>query len=98
MPNTRPPATNREALEAKYARAAQVSRANYGFYLGATNDNLADIRALDPKAAPGIKVFMSVPLYRLRERAGLRGRRSTALGAYLTRRDQRVDRSRKRER
>ena len=58
MPNTRPPATNREALEAKYARAAQVSRANYGFYLGATNDNLADIRALDPKAAPGIKVFM----------------------------------------
>jgi dihydroorotase len=58
MPNTKPPATNREALEAKYARAAEVSRANYAFYLGATNDNLADIRALDPKAAPGIKVFM----------------------------------------
>ena len=58
MPNTRPPATNRTALEAKYSRAAQVSRANYGFYLGATNDNLADIRALDPRAAPGIKVFM----------------------------------------
>ena len=58
MPNTRPPATNRAALEAKYARAAEVSRANYGFYLGATNDNIADIRSLDPKAAPGIKVFM----------------------------------------
>ncbi|MCE5234033.1 MAG: dihydroorotase [Mizugakiibacter sp.] len=58
MPNTRPPATNREALEAKYARAAEVSVANYGFYLGATNDNLDDIRTLDPKAAPGIKVFM----------------------------------------
>jgi dihydroorotase len=58
MPNTRPPATNRAALEAKYARAAEVSRVNYAFYLGATNDNLADIRALDPKAAPGIKVFM----------------------------------------
>ncbi len=58
MPNTRPPATNREALEAKYTRAAQVSRANYGFYFGATNENIADIRALDPKAAPGIKVFM----------------------------------------
>jgi dihydroorotase len=58
MPNTKPPATNREALEAKYARGAEVSRANYAFYLGATNDNLADIRALDPKAAPGIKVFM----------------------------------------
>ncbi len=58
MPNTRPPATNRAALEAKYTRAAQVSRANYGFYFGATNENIADIRALDPKAAPGIKVFM----------------------------------------
>jgi dihydroorotase len=58
MPNTKPPATNRAALEAKYARAGEVSRVNYAFYLGATNDNLADIRALDPKAAPGIKVFM----------------------------------------
>lgn len=58
MPNTRPPATNRPALEAKYARAAEVARANYGFYFGATNENIDDIRALDPKAAPGIKVFM----------------------------------------
>ena len=58
MPNTRPPATNRAALEAKYARAAEVSRVNYAFYLGATNDNLADIQSLDPKSAPGIKVFM----------------------------------------
>ena len=58
MPNTKPPATDRAALEAKYARAAEVSRVNYAFYLGATNDNLAEIRALDPKAAPGVKVFM----------------------------------------
>jgi dihydroorotase len=58
MPNTKPPATNRTALEAKYARAAEVSRVNYAFYLGATNDNLDDIRRLDPLSAPGIKVFM----------------------------------------
>src|SRR5690606_4242242 len=58
MPNTRPPATDHAALEAKYARAAEASRANYAFYLGATNDNLEAIRTLDPKAAPGIKVFM----------------------------------------
>lgn len=58
MPNTKPPATNRAALEAKYARAAEVSRVNYAFYLGATNDNLDDIRRLDPLSAPGIKVFM----------------------------------------
>jgi dihydroorotase len=58
MPNTKPPATDRANLEAKYARAAEVSRVNYAFYLGATNDNLEEIRRLDPKAAPGIKVFM----------------------------------------
>ena len=58
MPNTKPPATNRAALEAKYARAAEVSRVNDAFYLGATNDNIEDIKGLDPRAAPGIKVFM----------------------------------------
>jgi dihydroorotase len=58
MPNTRPPALDRESLEAKYERAAQTSAVNYAFYLGASNDNLEAIRTLDPKAAPGIKVFM----------------------------------------
>ncbi len=58
MPNTRPPAVTRDALEAKYARAAEVSAANYAFYFGATNDNLDEIRRLDPLSAPGIKVFM----------------------------------------
>ncbi|HEY9131070.1 MAG TPA: dihydroorotase, partial [Dyella sp.] len=58
MPNTKPPALDSVSLEAKYARAAEVSAVNYGFYLGASNDNLEAIRALDPKAAPGIKVFM----------------------------------------
>lgn len=58
MPNTKPPAVNRTVLEAKYARAAEASRVNYAFYLGATNDNIEDIRRLDPLAAPGIKVFM----------------------------------------
>ncbi len=58
MPNTRPPTLDAAALEAKYARAAEVSAVNYAFYLGASNDNLAQIRALDPASAPGIKVFM----------------------------------------
>jgi dihydroorotase len=58
MPNTKPPAIDRASLESKYARAAEVSRVNYSFYLGATNDNLEAIRSLDPLAAPGIKVFM----------------------------------------
>jgi dihydroorotase len=58
MPNTRPPALDRDSLEAKYARAAETSAVNYAFYMGASNDNLEAIRSLDPKAAPGVKVFM----------------------------------------
>lgn len=58
MPNTSPPTLDAAALEDKYARAAGRAWGNYGFYMGASNDNLAAIRALDPLAAPGIKVFM----------------------------------------
>ncbi len=58
MPNTNPPTLSHEALEAKFALAAQKAVANYSFYLGASNDNLEAIRSLDPKAACGIKVFM----------------------------------------
>ena len=58
MPNTSPPTLDRAALEDKYRRAAGRAWGNFGFYHGASNDNLEAIRALDPKAAPGIKVFM----------------------------------------
>ena len=58
MPNTRPPTLDAAALQDKYLRAAGRCRANFGFYLGASNDNLAAIQSLDPKTAPGIKVFM----------------------------------------
>ena len=58
MPNTSPPTLDREALEDKYARAAGRARANHGFYMGASNDNLEAVRAIDPRATPGLKVFM----------------------------------------
>lgn len=58
MPNTRPPATTLELLEEKYARAAEVSAVNYSFYLGATNENLAEIERIDPHRICGVKVFM----------------------------------------
>ncbi|WP_027080158.1 dihydroorotase [Luteimonas mephitis] len=58
MPNTSPPTLSAEALENKYQRAAGRARANYGFYMGASNDNLAAIRVIDPLATPGVKVFM----------------------------------------
>ncbi|HEX5056360.1 MAG TPA: dihydroorotase [Gammaproteobacteria bacterium] len=58
MPNVNPPTLNAENLEAKYQLAAQKSLANHAFYLGASNDNLDDIKALDPRAACGVKIFM----------------------------------------
>jgi dihydroorotase len=58
MPNTLPPTVTLEALADKYAIAAEKSLANYAFYLGATNDNLDVIRALQPGSACGIKIFM----------------------------------------
>jgi dihydroorotase len=58
MPNTSPPTLGRDALEDKYARAQGRAWGNFGFYMGASNDNLEAIRSLDPLSAPGIKVFM----------------------------------------
>ena len=58
MPNVNPLTINRAALEDKYQRATQKSLANFSFYMGASNDNLEEIKHLDPKAACGIKVFM----------------------------------------
>jgi dihydroorotase len=58
MPNTQPPATNLPALEAKFARAAETSLANYSFFFGATNHNLDAIKAVNPKEVCGVKVFM----------------------------------------
>ncbi|MEN1940879.1 dihydroorotase [Luteimonas sp. MJ246] len=58
MPNTSPPTLDATALENKYERAAGRARANHGFYMGASNDNLEAVRAIDPRATPGLKVFM----------------------------------------
>lgn len=58
MPNVTPPTTTRQALVEKYQRASQVSYANYGFYFGATNDNLEELKRLLPSEACGVKVFM----------------------------------------
>ncbi len=58
MPNVTPPTTTRTLLAEKYALAARRSRANYAFYLGASNDNIDQIRTLDDNEACGVKVFM----------------------------------------
>ncbi|MDR3236195.1 MAG: dihydroorotase [Prevotellaceae bacterium] len=58
MPNNTPRTTTVDLLEAKYARAAETSLANYSFYLGTDNDNLAEIKKIDPKKVCGVKIFM----------------------------------------
>ncbi len=58
MPNTNPQAVTREILEQKYQRAAEVSAANYSFYMGATNDNLDEVLKTDGTKVCGIKIFM----------------------------------------
>ncbi len=58
MPNVSPPTTSMERLREKHAIAARDSLANYSFYLGATNDNLEEIKAAPSCEIPGVKVFM----------------------------------------
>lgn len=58
MPNTMPQTTTLEALEEKFARAAEKSHVNYSFFFGATNDNAGLFPQLDPHRIPGIKLFM----------------------------------------
>jgi len=50
--------TSIEALEVKHGIARRDSMANYAFYIGATNDNAEQIRAVDATKVPAIKVFM----------------------------------------
>jgi dihydroorotase len=58
MPNTIPQATDHDLLEEKYSAAAIKSLANYSFYLGATNENIEEIKKVDPQKVCGVKVFM----------------------------------------
>lgn len=56
MPNTRPTTTTHQALAAKLKRASKICVANYGFFIGATTDNLDVLNTATP--ACGIKIFM----------------------------------------
>ena len=58
MPNTNPPTLTAELLADKKRVAARDSRVNYGFYLGASVDNLEEIRRADPREIAGVKIFM----------------------------------------
>jgi dihydroorotase len=58
MPNTSPSATTIDLLEQKYARASACSLANYSFFMGTTNHNLAELLKVDPSTVCGVKIFM----------------------------------------
>ncbi len=58
MPNVTPSTTTLSALAHKYDLAQQSSVANYAFYLGATQDNLEEVKRLDPSRHCGVKIFM----------------------------------------
>jgi len=58
MPNVSPPTTNIDALQNKFNIGKAKSYANFSFYIGATNTNIDDLLAIDPKSCCGIKVFM----------------------------------------
>ena len=58
MPNTMPLTTTVEALENKYLMGADKAFANFSFYMGATNNNLDELRKVDPRTVCGVKVFM----------------------------------------
>lgn len=56
MPNTRPLTTTQLALDDKLQRASNKCLVNYGFFIGATAENLPDLLLANP--TPGIKIFM----------------------------------------
>lgn len=56
MPNTRPATTSRAALHAKLDLAATKSVVNFGFYIGATPQNLDELK--QATRTPGIKIFI----------------------------------------
>ncbi|MDZ4848245.1 MAG: dihydroorotase [Pirellulaceae bacterium] len=56
MPNTKPSATTRSLVEAKYEIAQSKSIVNYGFYIGASSTNVDELRQAEN--IPGIKIFI----------------------------------------
>jgi dihydroorotase len=56
MPNTVPNTVTVERLHEKLALAAEKCLVNYGFYIGATPDNIAELQKAE--RTPGIKIFI----------------------------------------
>jgi dihydroorotase len=59
MPNTNPTTTTKAALEDKLQRAEGRAHCNYGFFIGASTENLDSLAELENlPGVPGIKIFV----------------------------------------
>lgn len=58
MPNTSPSTTTVELLHQKQALAQRDSLVNYGFYLGGSENNIEEVKKVDPHEIAGIKIYM----------------------------------------
>ena len=58
MPNVIPQTTTIKHLEEKMTIGAAKSVVNYSFFLGATNNNLDELRHINPETTCGVKIFM----------------------------------------
>ncbi|MBO7227250.1 MAG: dihydroorotase [Bacteroidales bacterium] len=58
MPNTKPQTTSKTLLDEKKKIAEEKSLVNYGFMVGATNDNIDEILKIDSAEYAAIKLFL----------------------------------------
>ena len=58
MPNTIPQTTSITSLTEKLTLAREKSIVNYAAFIGATSDNLGELREVNAAMIPGIKLFM----------------------------------------
>lgn len=58
MPNCKPPTVSVEAWQQKMKIAEKESVVNYAFYIGASPDNIDQLRNADYHHVPGIKAFL----------------------------------------
>jgi dihydroorotase len=56
MPNTKPSAVTGELIQQKLQLASRQSLVNYGFYIGATRENIEQLKSVS--RTPGIKIFI----------------------------------------
>ena len=58
MPNTNPNTTTIEEFNKKIKIATNNSYSNFSFMFGGTNDNINEIKKIDPSEVAGIKLFL----------------------------------------